>query len=97
MVGVLGAGKIFPDYEEVPPNEKRRYEIMLALRDENRAYYSNEIRFSKAIPFGAGMCILKSMADKYVCPVSKENFRLPLTGPAMHSFPAGMLIWHYML
>lgn len=72
LIGVLGAGKIIPEYEVVPDAEKQPYHIMLALREENRAYYSNELRFTKAIPYGAGMCILKSVADAYVVSCEKR-------------------------
>lgn len=73
LIGVLGAGKIIPEFEAEPSPEKKPYEIMLAIRNENRAYYSNEIKFSKAIPYGAGLCILKSIADNYVISCEKRS------------------------
>ena len=87
LIGVLGAGKIIPEFEAEPSAEKKPYQIMLALRNETRAYYSNEIRFGKATPFGAGMCILKSIADAYVISCHKKELSASLdrTGKALLS------------
>ena len=78
LIGTLGAGKIIPEFEAEPSPEKKPYEIMLAIRNENRAYYSNEIKFSKAIPYGAGLCILKSIADNYVISCEKRSLAASL-------------------
>lgn len=66
LLGVLGAGKIIPDFEVAPSYEIAPFLRMLTLRSESRAHYSNEIRWNKALPFGAGMCIRKKIADHYV-------------------------------
>lgn len=87
LLGTLGAGKIVPEYEIKPTPEVEPYMLMLALRDEPRAHYSNAVRFSKAIPYGAGMCILKSVALEYVESCKKRSIAAALdrTGDALLS------------
>jgi len=66
LLGMLGAGRILPDYEAAPPSEAEDFMIMLALRNETRSYFSNDINWSRAIPFGAGMVIRRHLALDYV-------------------------------
>lgn len=66
LLGVLGAGRILPEFEVEPLPEAKSFLIMLALRNESRSYYSSEVSWGKAIPFGAGMTIKKCLALDYV-------------------------------
>lgn len=66
LIGVIGAGKIIPEYEVAPPDEVLPYVGWLALRNNTRPHYSNEVRFTDAIPLGAGMCIRKDHALNYI-------------------------------
>lgn len=74
LLGVLGAGKIIPEFEVAPSGEKMAFLRSLAIRNEERAHFSNEVSYNKAIPFGAGLCIRKSIALAY----SKSCARRPL-------------------
>lgn len=65
LLGVLGAGKIIPEFEVAPAGEKIAFLRSLAIRNEERAHFSNEVKYHKAIPFGAGLCIRKSIALDY--------------------------------
>ncbi len=65
LLGVLGAGKIIPEFEVAPQNEKMAFLRSLAIRNEERAHFSNEISYNRAIPFGAGLCIRKFIALAY--------------------------------
>jgi glycosyltransferase involved in cell wall biosynthesis len=78
LLGTLGAGKILPEFEVKPSAEILPYTQMLALRNEERAHYSNAIRFNSAIPYGAGMCILKTIALAYVESCKKRTIAAAL-------------------
>lgn len=66
LLGVLGAGKIHPEFEKHPSQEEIPFLRSLAIRNEERAHFSNAVSYHKAIPFGAGLCIRKSIALGYV-------------------------------
>lgn len=66
LLGVLGAGKILPEFERHPSKEEIPFLRSLAIRSEVRAHFSNSVSYHKAIPFGAGLCIRKSIALAYV-------------------------------
>jgi glycosyltransferase involved in cell wall biosynthesis len=87
LLGTLGAGKILPEFELEPSEEVRPFTQMLALRNEERAHYSNAVQFSSAIPYGAGMCILKTLALRYVesCKIRSIAAGLDRTGDALLS------------
>jgi glycosyltransferase involved in cell wall biosynthesis len=65
LLGVLGAGRILPEFETPPLAETLPFVDNLALRDMSRPVYSNEMRFTPALPYGAGMCVLKRIALLY--------------------------------
>ena len=66
LLGVLGAGRIIPEFEIEPASVELPFLRSLAIRDEQRSYFSNEVKYHKAIPFGAGMGIRRSIALFYV-------------------------------
>lgn len=65
LLGTLGAGKIIPEFEKKPSADEIPFLRSLALREEDRSHYSNDINYNKALPFGAGMCIRRSIALAY--------------------------------
>jgi len=66
MIGALGAGKIIPDFETEPTPEELPFLRSLALRNEQRAHFSNDVAYHKAIPFGAGLGIRQKIAIAFV-------------------------------
>lgn len=66
LLGVLGAGKIIPEYEIAPSAEEIPFLRSLAIRNEERAHFSNQVAYHQAIPFGAGLCIRRDFALSYV-------------------------------
>ena len=67
LIGVLGAGRILPEFEVEPAPETRPFLNSLALRCEPRALYSNEITVrTRALPYGAGLCIRRRFAFLYL-------------------------------
>lgn len=74
LLAALGAGKILPEYEKQPTAEALDYVLNLALRDEPRSHYSNEISLNRATPYSAGMIIRRSIALDYVASFKKRRF-----------------------
>jgi glycosyltransferase involved in cell wall biosynthesis len=66
LLGALGAGKIIPKYEVEPSMEVVPYLRSLAIRDEIRPTFSNEVKYHKATPFGAGLCVRRSIGLAYI-------------------------------
>lgn len=66
LLGVLGAGRILPEFEKYPSKEEIPFLRSLAIRNEERAHFSNSVGYHKAIPFGAGLCIRRSIALDYM-------------------------------
>jgi len=66
LLGTLGAGKILPEFEQEPTHTELPFLRSLALRDEKRAHFSNDVNYHKALPFGAGLCIRRSIGLAYV-------------------------------
>lgn len=66
LLGVLGAGKIIPEFEKPPTREEIPFLRSLAIRNEERAHFSNAVGYHKALPFGAGLCIRRSIAFSYI-------------------------------
>lgn len=72
MIGVLGAGKVIAQFETEPSAEVLPYTHFYG-RFDARPIYSNAINCTKAIPFGAGMAIKKSLASNYVDALKKRS------------------------
>ena len=66
LLGVVGAGNIIPEFEIKPPADVLPFLRSLAIRSDERACFSNMIKYNKAIPYGAGLCIRRSIACAYV-------------------------------
>jgi len=65
---VLGAwgGSIVPWYETEPPAWSKPYLRYLALREVKEDRWSNYCDYPGLMPWGAGMCVRRSVADEYV-------------------------------
>jgi len=64
QLGVIGAGRLEPEFEEDPGPELMPYTPMLALRTVSTSNWSNDPQ-DKHIPWGAGMAVTRTVADRY--------------------------------
>lgn len=64
-LGAFGAGSLEPEFEHEPSPEIRNLLPMLALRRVPSARWSNNPRDSDSIPWGAGLCVSRSVANAY--------------------------------
>jgi glycosyltransferase involved in cell wall biosynthesis len=74
---ILGAwgGQIIPEFEQTPPEWVKPYLMFLALREFDRDIWSNATEMNKSVPFGAGLCVRKIVAQKYAAKVKEDNKR----------------------
>ena len=73
-LGVFGAGSLEPEFEIPPPPELRPRAQMLALRTVTSCRWSNNPRDSESIPWGAGLCVHRAVADCFVSFVEGTRF-----------------------
>lgn len=66
LFGAIGAGTIVPEFETNPGEEITPFLRSLALRNDLRPSYSNDIKANSCLPFGAGLCIRKKIGLAYV-------------------------------
>jgi glycosyltransferase involved in cell wall biosynthesis len=64
QLGVIGAGRLEPEFEEKPEPGLMPYTPMLALRTVAASRWSNEPQ-DHTIPWGAGMAVSRAVADRY--------------------------------
>jgi glycosyltransferase involved in cell wall biosynthesis len=64
-LGAFGAGRLEPEFEIQPPPELRPRLSLLALRSVTQTRWSNNIRDVESIPWGAGLCVSRVVADAY--------------------------------
>ena len=64
-LGTFGAGRLQPEFEVEPPPEVAACEPMLAVRTISSARWSNNPSDAEAIPWGAGLCVGRRVADSY--------------------------------
>ncbi len=76
----LGAwgGQIRGEFEIIPPDWARPYLSLLAIREFEQDKWSNLLHQHETTPCGAGMCVRKSVADKYFDLVKHDLLRLGL-------------------
>lgn len=77
QMGAIG-GRIIPEFEEEPPEWTRPYWWRLAIRDFEQDQWSNFKSAYEKAPWGAGMCIRKSIADGYAERVCTDPLRTEL-------------------
>lgn len=66
--GFLGAwsGQCRPGFEQAPPEWTRRYWGNLVIREFARDVWSNLPRLGESMPCGAGLCVRRAAAQRYV-------------------------------
>lgn len=64
QLGVIGAGRLEPEFEEPPVPGLMPYTPMLALRTVAASRWSNDPQ-DQTIPWGAGMAVTRAVADRY--------------------------------
>lgn len=86
MLGVIGAGRIVPEFEEAPDPRLLPYTPMLALREASESYWSNDPK-DGTVPWGAGMAVRREVADRYHAMILAfpEKQRLDRAGNTLNS------------
>jgi hypothetical protein len=86
FIGAFGAS-ITAEFEESPPHWAIRYLSWLAIGEIDRDYWSNLTTWSLAVPYGAGMCVRRTVAEDYARKASANPIRKALdrTGSALTS------------
>ncbi len=64
-LGVFGAGILQPEFEVQPPREFLPCIGMLALRSVPSVLWSNNPKDAECIPWGAGLCVTRRVANSY--------------------------------
>ena len=64
-LGVFGAGSLEPEFEVEPPPEIRPHLDLLALRNVDEVRWSNNVKDHEVIPWGAGLCVSRPVAESY--------------------------------
>lgn len=78
LLGVWGSGSIRGDYEIPPPESLEPHLPLLALREASTPCWGNVVEISESIPWGAGLCVRREVAEAYCRLCEKSS--LPLTG-----------------
>jgi glycosyltransferase involved in cell wall biosynthesis len=73
-IGAFG-GSVRGQFEVPPPEWLKPYLPGLAVEEIGRDYWSNLIGWSQAVPFGAGLCVRRSVAEDYEIKVTKDPKR----------------------
>jgi hypothetical protein len=72
-LGAFGAGSIVPEFEEEPAPALRPYLGMLAIRSVHEELWSNHAEDHQVIPWGAGLCVRRPIAQAWVGLVQQMN------------------------
>ena len=72
-LGVFGAGILEPEFEVRPPAELLSRLSYLALRCVPAELWSNNRKDDNCIPWGAGLCVTRRVADTYQRAIEKLN------------------------
>lgn len=77
---ILGAwgGKIRGGFERIPPDWTKQYWIYLGIREFDQDRWSNLLHQHETTPCGVGLCVRKTVADKYAELVKHDPKRLAL-------------------
>ncbi|MEZ5329497.1 MAG: glycosyltransferase [Verrucomicrobiales bacterium] len=73
FLGAFGAGALEPEFEVVPPSKLNGLLSLLALRTVDRERWSNDALSSRCLPWGAGLCVRRDVAEGFDWLVSKIN------------------------
>lgn len=88
-LGVYGAGSIEPEFEIQPSPEFDTRLSLLALRTVPSALWTNNIRDSNCIPWGAGLCVSRKVANHYREVVAQLNMATILDRRGKQLFSGG--------
>ncbi|MBV9105715.1 MAG: glycosyltransferase, partial [Verrucomicrobia bacterium] len=77
-LGCWGAGRIEPEYEKPPPEWLAAYDGALAIRRLDRDLWANIPTSNHSLPFGVGMCVRRTVADRYVSVCKRDSVRRSL-------------------
>jgi hypothetical protein len=72
-LGVIGSGRLTPAFQKEPHPKFRAALPFLAIRNAERAIWSNNINDCTCFPWGAGLCVRQEIASQYVALLSKMN------------------------
>ena len=77
---ILGAwgGQTIPEFEQTPPDWTKAYWGLLAIRQFEADRWSNLPYLYETAPCGAGLCVRKTVAQKYWNEIQPQPFRLEL-------------------
>ncbi len=81
------SGQCRPAFEQPPPEWTRRYWGNLVIREFDADVWSNLPRLSQSTPCGAGLCLRREVAQRYLFlhQSGKRSFQLDRTGESMIS------------
>src|SRR5262245_38916179 len=75
-LGVFGSGAIIPEFECQPADYLQKFLHLLALRQNDRDFWSNVISSSTATPWGAGLCVRTEVARAYCEFSDRSSFKI---------------------
>jgi len=81
------SGQCHPEFETTPPEWTRRYWGNLVIREFHRDVWSNLPRLPESMPCGAGLCVRREVALRYVDlhESGKRPFQLDRNGKSLLS------------
>jgi hypothetical protein len=84
QLGTWG-GQTLGEFESAPPDWARDYLRWIAVRDFERDFWSNVPQEAAALPYGAGMCARRRVAEAYLEMLARNPLRqgLDRTGRAL--------------
>jgi glycosyltransferase involved in cell wall biosynthesis len=71
-------GQTLPEWEVTPPDWTRRYWNWIGVRELQRDLWSNLRNDMRSAPFGAGMCVRRTVAEAYARVLSRDELRRSL-------------------
>jgi glycosyltransferase involved in cell wall biosynthesis len=77
MIGSWG-GKITAEFESIPPEWTKPFQKNLAINNLDRDIWSNLIDYRVTTPCGAGMCLRREVAQKYIYLINSGPRRMNL-------------------
>jgi glycosyltransferase involved in cell wall biosynthesis len=82
-------GQIEPEFETPPPPWCVPYLDCLALKSLKRDLWGNSIENLEAVPFGAGLCVRRQVAEQYASSSAQNPMRRSLDRKGAQLFSAG--------
>jgi glycosyltransferase involved in cell wall biosynthesis len=89
FLGVLGAGVLEPEFEVTPPAELIPKLAMYAIRSVPKSVWSSNPSDFSCMPMGAGLCVTRAVAEKYLELIAKLNVNELVDRREQHLFSGG--------